>query len=176
MQSRIRCAVLALTTLLTSAIVSGAAAATDCPPRPKELLSDIPKPSVQQIRWQRSEMVMFLHFGVCTFLDCEWGLGNEDPNVFQPAKLWVHSLAAKPTCLRFCSNSTQWVSVAQAAGFNELILVAKHHDGFQLFPSSFTNHSVKSSSWRNYKGDVVADFTRSCSQLGMNAAFYLSPW
>jgi alpha-L-fucosidase len=105
-------------------------------------------------------MEMFLHFGVNTYTDREWGLGNEDPNIFQPLKL----------------DTSQWVRTAQLGGFKSMILVAKHHDGFMLFPTNYTTHSVVSSSWRGGKGDVAKDFTIACQAQGMQAAFYLSPW
>ena len=120
----------------------------------------LPKPSARQLHWQRKELIMFLHFGVNTYTGREWGLGNEDPNIFQPVDL----------------NTTQWVETAKNAGFKEMILVAKHHDGFFLYPNPYTNHSVQYSSWRGGKGDVAADFVKSCSQLDMEPAFYLSPW
>ena len=120
----------------------------------------IPRPSPRQLHWQRKELLMFLHFGVNTYTNREWGLGNENPNIFQPVDL----------------NTTQWVDTATRAGFKEMILVVKHHDGFFLYPNPYTNHTVQYSSWRDYKGDVAADFVKSCAELGMDPAFYLSPW
>eukprot|EP00117_Sycon_ciliatum_P016245 scpid57451/ scgid15761/ Alpha-L-fucosidase 1; Alpha-1,3/4-fucosidase; Alpha-L-fucoside fucohydrolase len=126
----------------------------------QSLAASIPRPSERQLHWQRKELIMFLHFGVNTYTGREWGLGNENPNIFQPVDL----------------NTTQWVDAAKRAGFKEMILVVKHHDGFFLFPNPYTNHTVQYSSWRDYKGDVAADFVKSCHDLGMDPAFYLSPW
>lgn len=137
----------------------------DCPfPRvwrPQNSTSpELPQPSYNQYQWRKREMEMFLHFGVNTYTGREWGLGDEDPNIFQPKLL----------------NTTQWVETAKNAGFGGMILVSKHHDGFMLFPNSYTKHTVASSSWRQGKGDVVADFVSSCKQLDMGISFYLSPW
>ncbi len=120
----------------------------------------LPVPSPQQLRWQRAEMTMFLHFGVNTFTDREWGEGTEDPNVFQPTAL----------------DCRQWVRVARDTGFGMMILTAKHHDGFCLWPSQYTDHCVRSSKWRAGHGDVVQQFVDACHEMNMPAGFYLSPW
>ncbi len=125
------------------------------PPRPL-----LPVPTPQQLRWQRAEMTMFLHFGVNTFTDREWGDGTEDPAVFRPAAL----------------DCRQWVQVARDAGFGMMILTAKHHDGFCLWPTKYTDHSVRSSGWLGGQGDVVREFVTACREAEMPAAFYLSPW
>jgi len=119
-----------------------------------------PLPSKRQLEWQATEFQCFFHFGMNTYDDKEWGTGDEDPNKFQPTKL----------------NTTQWIETCKNAGGREAVLVAKHHDGFFLFPQPYTNHSVASSTWRNGKGDVVADFVASCHKLGIRPSFYLSPW
>src|SRR5262245_54154319 len=100
------------------------------------------KPTPQQLAWQEAELSMFLHFGVNTFTDREWGDGKEDPKLFQPTEL----------------DARQWVATAKEAGFRYLILTAKHHDGFCLWPSRYTEHSVKNSPWRAGRGDVVQEF------------------
>jgi alpha-L-fucosidase len=103
---------------------------------------------------------MFLHFGVNTFTDREWGDGRESPSAFAPAAL----------------DARQWARTARAAGFRALVLTAKHHDGFCLWPSQTTKHSVASSPWRGGHGDVVREFTDACRAEGLKAGLYLSPW
>ena len=120
----------------------------------------LPRPTASQLTWQRDELALFLHFGVNTFTDREWGDGREDPAIFNPAGL----------------DARQWARAARAAGARALILTAKHHDGFCLWPSAMTTHSVKSSPWREGAGDVVREFTDACKQEGMRAGLYLSPW
>src|SRR6184192_455445 len=112
------------------------------PQRPNAVTLARPRPSAAQLAWQRDELAIFLHFGVNTFTDREWGDGKEDPRIFHPADL----------------DARQWVRMAKSAGFKYLILTAKHHDGFCLWPSRFTEHSVKGSAWRGGTGDVVGEF------------------
>ena len=119
-----------------------------------------PVPSQDQLEWQRDELALFLHFGVNTFSDQEWGTGREDPRLFAPARL----------------DARQWARAAKAAGFRTMILTAKHHDGFCLWPSRTTQHTVASSTWREGKGDLVREFTEACHAEGLKAGLYLSPW
>ncbi len=120
----------------------------------------IVKPTPQQVAWQESELTMFVHFGMNTFTNREWGEGTEDPKLFNPTALDAH----------------QWVRTAKESGFRYIILTAKHHDGFCLWPSKYTEHSVKNSAWKNGKGDVVREFSNACHAAHMKFGIYLSPW
>ncbi|MGH7678467.1 MAG: alpha-L-fucosidase [Gemmatimonadaceae bacterium] len=119
-----------------------------------------PVPSASQLLWQEDELAIFLHFGVNTFTDREWGDGKESPSIFNPAAL----------------DARQWTRAAKQAGFRAVILTAKHHDGFCLWPTATTTHSVASSPWRAGSGDVVREFTDACRAEGLRAGLYLSPW
>ncbi len=128
---------------------------TDCASGPGPVL-----PSPAQVEYQQMEMVGFIHFTVNTYTDKEWGYGDEDPAIFNPAEL----------------DAEQWVKTAKAGGLKELILTAKHHDGFCLWPSAYTEHSVKNSPFRDGRGDVVREFTDACRKHGIKVGLYLSPW
>jgi len=119
-----------------------------------------PRPSPSQLAWQRDELALFLHFGVNTFTDREWGDGHEDPSIFNPSAL----------------DARQWARSARSAGARALILTAKHHDGFCLWPTRTTSHSVAASPWRSGKGDVVRELVEACHTEGLKAGLYLSPW
>ncbi|KAI5426402.1 alpha-L-fucosidase 1 [Lathyrus oleraceus] len=127
---------------------------------PTPPLPILPLPTYSQLKWQQREIIMFLHFGVNTFSDREHGTGHENPSIFNPIGL----------------NTTQWASVAEEAGMSLMILTAKHHDGFCLWPSKYTKHSVISSTWQNGKGDVVQEFVNAATHKGIDVGFYLSPW
>jgi alpha-L-fucosidase len=118
------------------------------------------KPTPQQTEWQDLEMGVIIHFGLNTFTDKEWGDGTVDPKLFNPQQL----------------DPEQWVLAAQAAGAKYLVMVAKHHDGFCLFPSARTKYSVESSPWKGGKGDLVKDVLEACRKHGLKFGIYLSPW
>ena len=117
-------------------------------------------PSKYQIEYQMEELSAFIHFGINTFMDVEWGNGEENPEEFNPKNL----------------NTDQWIKVLKEAGFKRVILTAKHHDGFCLWNSKYTNHSVAKSPWKNGQGDVVLEMSNSCKKYGVKFAIYLSPW
>ncbi|HVF81325.1 MAG TPA: alpha-L-fucosidase, partial [Flavisolibacter sp.] len=118
------------------------------------------KPTTRQIRWQQLETTAFLHFSINTFTDKEWGDGTESPSLFNPLKF----------------DARQWIKALKEAGFKMATLTAKHHDGFCLWPSKFTEHSVKHSPWKGGEGDVVKDVADACKEYGVRFGFYLSPW
>ncbi|MFZ0731258.1 MAG: alpha-L-fucosidase [Candidatus Sulfotelmatobacter sp.] len=118
------------------------------------------KPSPQQVEWQDLEMGAIIHFGPNTFMDRDWGDGTADPKVFNPTQF----------------NPEQWMQALQSAGIRYVIFVAKHHDGFCLWPTAQTDYSVKSSPWQNGKGDVVGEVERAARKYGLKFGVYLSPW
>ncbi|KAL7183918.1 hypothetical protein ACSBR2_026151 [Camellia fascicularis] len=120
----------------------------------------LPLPSYSQLKWQQREIIMFLHFGVNTFTNSEWGTGQENPAIFNPIGL----------------NADQWVDTAVQAGISLMILTAKHHDGFCLWPSKYTDHSVIGSPWKDGHGDVVQALVDAAKSRGVDIGLYLSPW
>ena len=118
------------------------------------------KPSPRQAKWFDTEFYAFVHFTVNTYTDLEWGLGNEPESIFNPTEL----------------DCDQWVETVKSAGAKALILTAKHHDGFCLWPSAYTEHCVKNSPWKNGLGDVVKEASEACRRGGIGFGVYLSPW
>lgn len=119
-----------------------------------------PVPTDAQVSWQRMEMNMFCHFGPNTFTGLEWGEGTETEDIFNPTAL----------------DCNQWVAVAKNAGFQGIIITAKHHDGFCLWPNPASTHTVRESAWRNGKGDVLKELSKACKQGGVKFGIYISPW
>jgi alpha-L-fucosidase/lysophospholipase L1-like esterase/pimeloyl-ACP methyl ester carboxylesterase len=116
-------------------------------------------PSERQIAWQRREFIGFVHFGPNTFTDRSWGTGTENPSIFNPTAL----------------DCRQWVRAFKDAGMTQVIVTAKHHDGFCLWPSRFTAHSVRNAPWRDGQGDVLRELAEACREAGLKLGVYLSP-
>ena len=124
------------------------------------LTAQVPKPTVQQLQWHDMEFYLFTHFGPNTFTDLEWGEGTEKAEIFNPSNL----------------DCRQWCRIAKAAGAKGIIITAKHHDGFCLWPSKYSTHTVRESNWRNGKGDVLKELSAACKEYGLKFGVYISPW
>ena len=120
----------------------------------------VPLPNANQLRWQDMEMYAFIHYSLNTYTDQEWGFGNEDPKLFNPSSL----------------DCRQWARVCKQSGMRGIIFTAKHHCGFCMWPSAYTEYSVKNSPWKDGKGDVVRELAEACREEGLEFAVYLSPW
>ena len=117
-------------------------------------------PTPEQLTWQRDGFGVFFHFGVNTFAGKEWSDGTLSPQIFDPTDL----------------DADEWVRLARDMGAKYVILTAKHHDGFCLWPTATTDYSVASSPWKNGRGDVVREIADACRKHDMKLGLYLSPW
>ncbi len=151
-----------LNQLITAAVLRGAlCTACFAGAGPKDCLTPLkPVPSAEQLEWHDMEMYAFVHFTINTFTGKEWGYGDEKPELFHPSDFDADDL----------------VRTLADAGFKGVVLTCKHHDGFCLWPTKTTLHSVAASPWKQGKGDVVKEVSRACGKYGVRFGVYLSPW
>ena len=142
----------------TSIILTAAAIICSCSTPAPEPFGALP--STAQVEWQKMETNMFIHFGPNTFTNVEWGDGNESVDDFNPTEM----------------DCRQWASIAKEAGFKGIIITAKHHDGFCIWPNPQSTHTVAQSKWRDGKGDVLKDLSDACREYGLKFGIYISPW
>lgn len=145
-------------TFLSFIIAGGLASCEQATVNPPSPLFPVPTP--EQLAWHELEQYAFIHFTTNTFTDKEWGFGDEPESIFNPA----------------ATDVSQWVQVIKDAGLKAVILTAKHHDGFCLWPSQYTEHSIKNSPYKNGKGDLVKELSDACKREGLLFGIYLSPW
>ncbi len=141
--------------LLAAGAVAAAGAHETPPPAPFGAV-----PSARQLAWHELEAYAFVHFSLNTFTDREWGYGDESPELFAPTAFDADAL----------------VATLKSAGLRGLVLTAKHHDGFCLWPTRFTTHSIAHSPYRNGRGDIVGEVAAACRRTGLAFGVYLSPW
>ncbi|MEG2970540.1 MAG: alpha-L-fucosidase [Akkermansia sp.] len=162
-QSTTGCSLLSILASLALLLPTTASTASTASAKEKVISGATPYgalPTAGQLSWQDMEMYAFTHFTTNTFTGKEWGFGDESPNVFHPTDY----------------NPEQIVKTLAEAGFKGVVLTCKHHDGFCLWPTKTTKHSVASSQWQNGKGDVVRDFAKACKKFGVKFGVYVSPW
>lgn len=141
--------------ILVVLFLAGISLAQTNPPSPYGAI-----PSKQQLDWHQIEFYAFIHFNMDTFTGKEWGEGTESPDLFNPTQL----------------NCRQWARTVKEAGMKGIILTAKHHDGFCLWPSNYSTHTVRESKWKNGRGDVLKELAKACREYGLKLGIYVSPW
>ncbi|MBP7768144.1 MAG: alpha-L-fucosidase [Prevotella sp.] len=119
-----------------------------------------PLPTTNQVAWQQMETYAFIHYGLNTYDDSEWGYGNANPQIFNPSRL----------------DCEQWVRTLKAGGMKGVIITAKHHDGFCMWPTKYTDYSIRNTPYKDGKGDIVGELAAACQKYGMKLGVYLSPW